>query len=75
MDFIGGEARGGANRVAIGVFDMGKMDAPVVLVFVTDHGEHLSHSMIDAFDASVTTGLTGARGELMYPEQFVDGGR
>ena len=37
MDFIGGEARGGANRVVIGVFDMGKMDVPVVLVFVTDH--------------------------------------
>ena len=38
MDFIGGEARGGANRVLIGVFDMGEMDVPVVLVFVTDHG-------------------------------------
>ena len=33
-----GEARGGANRVVIGVFDMGEMDVPVVLVFVTDHG-------------------------------------
>ena len=38
MDFIGGEARGGANRVVIGAFDMGEMDVPVVLVFVTDHG-------------------------------------
>ena len=38
MDFIGGEARGGANRVVIGVFDMGDMDFPVVLVFITDHG-------------------------------------
>ena len=38
MDFIGGEARGGANRVVIDVFDMGEMDVPVVLVFVTDHG-------------------------------------
>ena len=38
MDFIGGEARGGANRVVVGVFGMGKMDVPVVLVFVTDHG-------------------------------------
>ena len=38
MDFIGGKARGDANRVVIGVFDMGKMDVPVVLVFVTDHG-------------------------------------
>ena len=38
MDFIGGKARGSANRVVIGVFDAGKMDVPVVLVFVADHG-------------------------------------
>ena len=38
VDFIGGKARGGANGVVIGVFDVGNMDVPVVLVFVTDHG-------------------------------------
>ena len=38
VDFIGGKARGGANGVVIDVFDVGKMDVPVVLVFVTDHG-------------------------------------
>ena len=38
MDFIRGKARGGANGVVIGVFDVGKMYVPVVLVFVTDHG-------------------------------------
>ena len=38
VDFIGGKAHGGANGVVIGVFDVGKMDVPVVLVFVTDHG-------------------------------------
>ena len=38
VDFIEGKARGGANGVVIGVFDVGKMDAPVVLVFVADHG-------------------------------------
>ena len=38
MDFIGGKTRGGANGVVIGVLDVGKMDVPVVLVFVTDHG-------------------------------------
>ena len=74
MDFIGGEARGGANRVVIGVFDMGKMDVTVVLVFVTDHGYHLSHSVVDMFYASISTGVIGAQCEL-YPEQFVDGGR
>ena len=38
MDFVGGKARGGANGVVIGVFDVGKMDVLVVLVFITDHG-------------------------------------
>ena len=38
VDFIGGKARGGASGVVIGVFDVGKVDVPVVLVFVTNHG-------------------------------------
>ena len=38
VNFIGGKARGGANGVRIGVCDVGKMDVPVVLVFVSDHG-------------------------------------
>ena len=38
MDFTRGEARGGANRVVLGVFDLGEVDIPVVLVFITDHG-------------------------------------
>ena len=38
VDFIGGKAPGGANGVVIGVFDVGKIDVPVVLVFVTDNG-------------------------------------
>ena len=38
VDFIGGKVRGGANGVVIGVLDVGKIDVPVVLVFVADHG-------------------------------------
>ena len=38
VDFIGCKARGGANGVVIGVFDVGQVDVLVVLVFVTDHG-------------------------------------
>ena len=38
MDFIGGKARGSANGVIIGVFDVGKMDVPVVLAFIANHG-------------------------------------
>ena len=38
VNFIGGKARGGANGVVICIFDVGKVDVPVVLVFVADHG-------------------------------------
>ena len=38
MDFIRGKPRGSANGVVIGVFNVGKMDVVVVLVFVADHG-------------------------------------
>ena len=38
VNFIGGKAGGGANGVVIGIFDVGKVDVPVVLMFVTDHG-------------------------------------
>ena len=55
MDFIGGKTRGSANGVVIGVLDVGKVDVPVVLVFVTDHGYHLGHSVVDTFHASVST--------------------
>ena len=74
MDFIGGKARGSANGVVIGVFNAGKMDVPVVLVFVTYHGQHLCHSVVHTFHTS-TTGVIGARRELMYPLQLAHGGR
>ena len=56
MDFIGGKARGGANGVIISI----------ILVFVADHDQHLGHSVVDTFHTS-TTGVIGARRELMYP--------
>ena len=37
-DFIRGKARSGADGVVIGVFDVGEMDVPVVLMFVVGHG-------------------------------------
>ena len=39
VDFIRGKARSGADGVVISVFDVGKMDVPVILMFVADHGK------------------------------------
>ena len=38
VDFFRGKARSGADGVVIGVFDVVKMNVPVVLMFVADHG-------------------------------------
>ena len=38
MDFIGGKAGRRASGVVVGVFDVGKVSIPIVLVFVANHG-------------------------------------
>ena len=35
---LGGKAHSGADGVVTGAFDVGKMDVPVILMFVADHG-------------------------------------
>ena len=58
MDFIGGEARGGANGVVIGILWRSLQTMANVL----------SQSVVDTFYASISTGVIGARCELMCPE-------
>ena len=38
------------------------------MVSITNHGEHLSHSVVDTSYASISTGVIGDHCELMYPE-------
>ena len=72
MYFIGSEACCCANGVIIGIFDVGKMCVPVVLVFVADHGQHLCHGVVYAFDTAVPARVVGARREFVYTQKFVD---
>ena len=73
MHFIGSEACRRANGVIIGVFDVGKVCIPVILVFVADHGEHLRHVVVYAFNATVPARVAGACRELVCVQTFVDG--
>lgn len=52
MNFVRSKAGGHADGVVSGVFKVEYMDVPVVLLFVIDHGEYLSHGVIDTFDAA-----------------------
>ena len=73
MDFVRGEARGRADGVVVGVFDMKKVDVPVVLMFATNHGEHLCHCMVNAFDAAVTARVVGAGREFANAKKLIYG--
>ena len=75
MYFVGNETCRGADRVIIGVFDVREVCIPVILVFVADHGQHLRHGVVYAFDAPVTTRVIGACRDFVYTKEFVDGCR
>ena len=47
---------------------MRKVDVPVVLMFVTNHGEHLYHYMVNAFDTAVTARVVSAGREFANAE-------
>ena len=72
MHFVGSEACRGADRTVVGVFNVREVYIPVMLVFVADHGQHLRHGVVYAFDTPVTTRVVGARCEFVYPKGFVD---
>ena len=72
MYFIGGEVCRHASRVILGVFDVGEVYIPVILVFVTNHGYYFCHGVVDTFAAAVTTRGVGACREFLYTEKFVN---
>ena len=75
MYFIRSEGCRHANGVVIGVFDVGKVCIPVILVFVADHGYHLCHDVVYTFDAAVPARVVGVCREFVYTQMFVDGCR
>ena len=75
MHFVGSESCRGADRVIEGVFNVREVYIPAILVFVADHGQHLHHGVVYAFDAPVTTRVVGACREFVYTKEFVDGCR
>ena len=43
------------------------------MFFVTDHGEHEGHRVIDALNTAVRAGLVEACGGFVYAEALVEG--
>ena len=60
MHFIGSEACRGVDRVIVGVLNVREVCLPVILVFVSYHGQHLRNGVGYAFDSPVTSRVVGA---------------
>ena len=45
------------------------------LLFFADHGQHLCHCVVYAFDTPVTARVVGACRDFVYTQEFVDGCR
>ena len=75
IHLIQGQPGGGADGIVVSKFHVRQADAPVVLSFVDDHRQHLSHGVVDAFDATVVVGVVGDRLEFLHAEELVHGKR
>ena len=64
---------GGADGIVVSKFHVWRVDLPVVLSFVDDHRQHLSHAMVDALDATVAVGVVDARRDFSHAEELVHG--
>ena len=69
MHLIRGQPCGGADGIVVSKFHVRQVDVPVVLSFVDDHRQHLSHGVVDALDTIVAVGV-GARREFLMPRIF-----
>ena len=73
MHLIRCQPGGGADGIAVSKFHVWQVDVPVVLSFVDDHRQHLSHGVVDALDATVAVGVVGARRDFSHAEELVHG--
>ena len=56
MHLIRCQPDGGADGIVVSKFYMWQVDVPVVLPFVDDRRQHLSHGVVNALDANVALG-------------------
>ena len=75
MHLIRCQPGGGADGIVVRKFQVRQVDVPVVLSFVDDHRQHLSHGVVDALDATVAVGVVGTRCDFSHAEELVHGKR
>ena len=74
MHFVRRQTSGCVNGVIVSKLNVRQVQVPVVLAFIHHHRQHLGHGVVDAFDATVATGVVSARGDLSNVQQLENGG-
>ena len=72
VQLVGGKSGGCAEGVVVRALDAWRLNIPVSLLFVADHGEHKSHGVVDTLDTAVGTRVVGAGGNLIETEAVVE---
>ena len=71
MDLVGCQARRCAHGIVVSEFDVRKMQVPIVLSLVDNHGQDLGHSVVHLLNAPVTVGIIGACSKLAHAQQLI----
>ena len=72
MNLVGRQTHRRDDRIVVCELDVRELQVPVVLSFIDDHSQHLSHSVVHPFIASVTVRVIGTCGKLAHSQKLVD---
>ena len=71
VDLVRRQTRRRADGIAVSEFDVGEVQAPIVLSPVDDHSQHLGDSVVSPFNAPITVGMIAACSKLVHTQQLM----
>ena len=72
MHLIGGQPGGGTDGIIVSKLHVWPMGIPIILPFVDDHSEHLSHGMVHALDTAFAFRMIGTCRNFARAEELVN---
>ena len=71
VNLVGRQTRRRVDRIVVCELAVREPQIPVVLSFVDDHSQHLGHSVVHPFNASVAVRMIRACAKLAHPQLLV----
>ena len=73
VHLVGGKSSGCAGGDVIRCLDVWLLNIAVRFLFVADHGEHKSHSVVDTLDTAIGARVLGTCANCIVAEAFEEG--